>query len=566
MSSGQTSIVVNLNERAVSSDVNRLQALQTRGVMEALRWLLDVFQGADEEGAASSTEYATSSTPSQGEILGGLCVVPQVGALGLGVTDGLALIVDPDASPSADDSAYKHVADAGGLPICYSTAGSVALQMTPNSSSDIRIDVIECARVQDPNPEEDSRDVFNPTTSLFTATTLTKTTGSVFQYRVRLGANGAGFPGAASGWLPLCVASVPPGTTTNDTITFWDVRPLVNDRARGPANVATNLPHRTKLLHSGVPSGSSYLLNGLVELTSQSAFGTSPSGRRLGGTLRRGSPGSDALYALPCVDLGDAANQEAGYTNPGSGLGYFYLLRMFGLPRWARYTDASSGSRVPRGPRGIPLLSLIGPNPVYGSPSSALTPPAVFGFNGATTLDAVCFGATQLFTEFALLTAGETTSDGWTSLGVSTPVVGTWDSGTSTGTVTVTENAQFPAGATRVRMRLQVSLSVVTGGPQENLMFGFPSGLQLQIQDSPVQSSMVQIDQPPHIINTSQSSTVSAFLIWDFDVPLPTTYPVFSGTPLAYELTFNLTTIGSSLPSQATFSSVQASVLGFKYE
>ncbi len=53
---------------------------------------------------------------------------------------------------------------------------------------------------------------------------------------------GAGYPAAVAGWLPLCVASIPNAAPNNDTVTFWDVRPMLQDRARGVSDARNTIP------------------------------------------------------------------------------------------------------------------------------------------------------------------------------------------------------------------------------------------------------------------------------------------------------------------------------------
>src|SRR5579859_1434896 len=107
--------------------------------------------------------------------------------------------------------------------------------------------------------------------------------------------------------------------------------------------------------------------------------------------MLRGSPGTDfAGY----VDLDESANQELGYAFP-AGLSFLYLLTPFNLPRWARYTDASAGTRTPRSPRGIPLVSTVAPQHWTGKPNATITFPAIFGFAAGSTNSGVCIAAVK---------------------------------------------------------------------------------------------------------------------------------------------------------------------------
>ena len=506
--SGQKGMLINTSERAVSTDINRLQAMASASQMELLRWLLDVGRGADDVVAGGfQTEVVTTATPLLGEVIGGLMVVPANGTLQLGVTDGLALVINPDASPSADDSPYKYCPS----PTVLATSGTLVL--SANSSGFPRIDVIECQRIDDPNPEEDSRDIFNPTTSLFTATTVTKTVASTLQFRVRTGTPNAGFPGVVSGWLPLCVVLVPTATTVVDTCTFWDVRPLVGDRIFNGNPTPVDMPRRPRLTYSIDTTSSQHRMFGLVEVEGGST--------RLGGRMERGSPGTDN-YGY--VDFSDVANQEASMSLPsGITLVYYYLLTPFGLPRWARYTDYNPSFpaflRFPRSPRGIPLLSTVKPSHVYGIASSPIVFPAAFGFNGASSQAAVCFGAT---TQNAGVLQPQVTSSGWTRLTEVAPdnsgVAGSGSTSATTGNFALFENTHYPAGAARLRCRLILALAISTGTPGTQaigpiLKFGIFT------------SNQTVVDLDTRELRIDASVTGLVVHEWDFDVELPNGYP-----------------------------------------
>lgn len=358
---------INTQERAISGDHNRAWALETKGISELLRRLLLV--RTDETNPAFIAEPTTLTAPLSAEILRGLLVRPAVGSLNLLVDPGIVAMIDPTGI-GPDDSVCVAV-NSVGVPL----PGS--LSMTANASGSARIDVIECRLNPVPLTASDNRDIFDATSGLFTASTVTKEIEPQLQFRVRAGTPGGGFPGADNGWLPLCVAHVPNGATSNDAITFWDVRPLVEDRAQGMIAVDS----RTELLQLDARwnrvSSTSWVVNGIVRARFR--------GRNVGGVFRRGSPGTDA----DTVDFGDAANRTPGITEVGGSNQqvFAYLAFPFGLPRWSRYKDASTGSRVPREPKGILILSSIAPD-VDGHPSTAVPLDAV-GFAGASTTDAV---------------------------------------------------------------------------------------------------------------------------------------------------------------------------------
>jgi hypothetical protein len=353
MPSGLKQLLINLQERALSGDINRLQSLSSQGWAEAFRYLLNAGGNDDLDAGALVTENAGLGTPMSAEVIGGLLVRPAVGSLGLTIDKGVLLGVSPDADPDA--SQYKFVADPG-IPLVGT------LNMTPGGSG-LRVDIIECSISTTSIVETAVRDIYNTTTRVFNPTTVTKVQSGKLIYRVRQGTPGGPFPGPAIGWLPLCVASVPASATNNDAMTFWDVRPLLNDRAFGVANMTTD---RSILNDTMINASQLNKVQGKVDAIIN--------GRRVGGIMRRGSPGVDGDF----IDFTDPANQEVNFRFL-DGIPYLiYLSTPFGLPRWARYTDASSGARRPRSTRGIYLISIGNCRP-NGQPGFGLSAPTGMG-------------------------------------------------------------------------------------------------------------------------------------------------------------------------------------------
>jgi hypothetical protein len=403
--------------------------------------------------------------------------------------------------------------------------------MTGNGTAYIRIDVIECQPITDPNPETDNRDVFNPVTGLFTPTNLPKSQDQLMQYRVRAGTPAGGFPGVVSGWLPLAVASVPPGTTTNDTITFWDVRPLVTDRVFDGSPMGVALPRRPKALYSGNTGGGTAVKTaGFAEAW----LGN----QRLGGNLLRGSPGVDAQY----VDFADSANQENAFApaSTNAQLVYYYLVLPFGLPRWSRYTDASSGVRMPRSPRGIPMASLVPPTHVTGVASLPIQFPAVFGFGFGQTSNqqAVLFGAS---TANNTASYPQVTADGHTDL--NTPITlpinfaGSLSGGGLVGIFTMPENVQFPAGCSKITVKLGIKLTVAA-----TVTYIAPMNLTIQaaIQGQETDNFSTAVFTGVPLCVTNGETTSSFFIVdWIGEVRLPNAYP--ATVPQTYSLSYAIT-------------------------
>ena len=607
MSSGSRELQFNPLERMVSTDLVRAQDFAACAVSEMLRALLDTNYGTDDvlAGGAYLPNFVQAQ-PLVGEILGGLVFVPNVGSVGSLVTTGVACVYDPDTDASTDDSQYKQIQD----------LGTNLLVLTANTSGNARIDVVECARVQPDNVfETDSRDVFNTVTGLFMAVTVNKVTAGQFQYRIRLGTPGSGFPGTAQGWLPLAVALVPNGATVWDPCTVWDVRPLIDDRIFGVQNVSQDLPRRTKLLYSSsLGAGTQHIVSGVAEANAIT--------RRVGGRIQRGTPGTD--LGQPFVDFSDGANQEAGLslvgTNPA--LIFYYLCTPFGLPRWSRYTDAAAGIRVPRSPRGIPVISKVPPSHVYGISTAAIDLPDSLEFDGQTSLG-VCFGATT-FNGGQLNI--QTTSDGWTSLsapvlavtslmanttiavgsdgamlpqatihvastagflpagfllvdgsivtytgltsttftgcagGNATLATSDWI-GTLAGTLQLQENIHYPAGATRLRLAFGFTLGI--GENQAaNVTILAPQLAIAEVGNDLRQFSLAPLSTKEINVYNPVPNIEAVPVTWIVELEVPNHYPL-PQTGDVWDVNFLL--IGS-YPDGVIIGSPRVQVLGWKYE
>lgn len=359
MASGNKVIIHNSRERIVSPDLNRAQGFSALQVAEIFRGLMGDSNGIDDlDGGGNESAPTTIASPVRAEILTGLRCTPQMGNTVVTVTPGVAFFLAPDNI--AEDSRYKYVNDPG---VTLST-----LVIAPNPAGTIRIDVIECSWSAIIS-ETDNRDILDLATGAFAPALVDKVRRGVLTYRVRQGTAGAGFPGTASGWLPLCVASVPPASVNNDTVTFWDVRPLVNDRAFGFSRTTNFKPI---VRRSQINAVTLALVGGHVDAVLD--------GRRVGGALRSGTP-SAALGVDPAIDFTAAANQASGFALAAKQPYYLYLATPFGLPRWARYTTTSP--RVPQAPKGIPIVSNTYAD-LEGRPLTPINMPVATGLGSAT--------------------------------------------------------------------------------------------------------------------------------------------------------------------------------------
>jgi hypothetical protein len=379
MASGFKEVVFNTLEEVISPDLNRSQKFKGADIAEMMRYMVDVSGGTDDlDSGGVTTEYASLESPMRVEIMNGFLVKPALADVRLAIDPGVLFALSPDGAP--DDSNYKYIHDIGiGL--------NSSLTIAANASGLPRVDIIG-ATITFTTPEVDNRNIFNPTSGLFAPTSIPKASQGTLTYSVLQGTPGSGLPTPAAGFLPLCVAYIPNGSTNNDACSFWDVRPLINDRAFGNANLDTFTSRLTRSDYfvDVINSTGHAWLSGLAEGVLR--------GRRVGGVLQAGGPlavqtapgGLGQTYGL---DLTDNHNAENGFTTVTSGIAFLYFAFPGGLPRWARYTTAASGVRKPAGPRGIVTMSNKAPsNPITCTPSSAIS---VQQFNAAT-LNALCFG------------------------------------------------------------------------------------------------------------------------------------------------------------------------------
>jgi hypothetical protein len=515
MASGFKELLFNLDERLMSPDHNRAQKFKGNDIAEMMRLMMNVSTATDDVDAGGvTTEYSVVESPLRAEIVNGFLVRPAVGSLSLAVDDGVMFALAPDSA--ADDSNYKYVRDPG--------VAAGGLLMTANASGSTRVDVIECQ----PTPinlESATRDVYNPATGLFAPTLLTKAVGDNMTYRVRMGTAGSGWPGTASGWHPLCVAVVPTSTTVNDTITFWDVRRLINDRAFADHNMSQTMPvvRKAQAYVDAISSAGQAHLAGFIEAEHK--------GRRIGGNMLRGSPGTDLAY----VDLKDAANQEQSFATPANGFAWIYIAFLFGLPRWARYTDFGSGARLPRSPRGIPILSTTGPKHLVGDVnSSGIVIPTAWGFGaGQLTTAAFCVGGLPFLSSVA---KDMVIGDGNESLStnvLSVNATGGFTLGTQT--FAFTENTHFPANAKTIFVEISLTVamttaSITTCAPTVDINDGSNNG--------PAARKQIQ----SFTMSNPTGSGQNVQLVIVVELPVPTKWP--STTPGSFNVIHTLNNSG----------------------
>lgn len=517
MPSGAKELVVNTLERAVSTDINRMQRFADAAIAERLRAAANTFGGSDD---VALFDTPNTTLGSGGEVYGpGLMVRPVATTLNLTVDAGVAMIVSPDGD--SDSSVYKLAVDPGVL---------TGLSIGTNSSGLIRIDVIECQWTINANAETDNRDIFNPATGGFAATSVSKATQGFLTYRVRAGTAGSGFPGLVAGWMPLAVASVPSGAANVGACTFWDVRPLVSDRLFPPHNLQRLAPRTLKngIYIDTLTSGGKALFSGLVE-TSATDLTLGSAGwslNRLGG-----------LFAGP--DLNAAANQSGSLSN---GPCYVYILEPFGLPRWALYSGNTPTTK------GIVVVSSTAPvSAAVPSPSAPLALPTATGLGGSTSR-AVCVACSLA----ASSTVASLQSNGKTQWPNASPTTGVF--GTKTFTLSgAIYQAQFvpgtdyPANASAINIRIGMEYTIVANSA------GF-LGYDILTSDPTFATVIAHVGRIAKTVYNAQGTTQSYEDAVTVKVPVPQnalTFGILLNTNASSGLTFpgNLALTGSIVES-----------------
>lgn len=444
--SGTKTIYIETRERAVSNDFNRLQAFINAHMAEVLRHLFDVRTSEDYSGGTEGLGSSVTN-PLRGVILSGLRCRPEVGTTNLFVEPGVALLVDPDASPSADDSPLKWIVSEG-----EQQAGALTL---PAAAGTARVDMVECRRRPETELEASNRDIYDTATRTFTPQLITKVAGFPLEFRVRTGTAGGGFAGLGTetGWLPLMVFVTPPGATTWDDVEFcWDVRPLASDHTEGPFAVERSYPQRDGRRQYGLlqrTDADDYQLNGF--------FDTSYQGRRIGGQI-----GAEDVFPAGYADMADY--REPGWGPSANSMTYIYCATPFGLPRWAQYTQAPA-LRVPGPFRGI-IVQSTQPCEFDGTPLNDVALPLVTSLGGDSSEMRLI--ACQPYSSQLI---GVTVEDGWFTFGGSLTAFGFEITPSAGNTALSTDfelldDQHIPRIATAARVRVRKQLSALATEPE----------------------------------------------------------------------------------------------------
>lgn len=344
MSNGGKRVVLNTRERVISNDFNRVQDMvgQARAVLMA-RLYNDVYKTSIS--GYTDQEILGGQTPMIADVYGGLFVRVDDPS-SLFVDPGVIGVVDPDPSPGLDDNPYKLVDDPG-----QSIAG--VLTFLANGSPSARIDVL-LADVQEQVEETDNRDVFDPATGLFTPQMVNKVVRKRLVYTMLRGTAGSGLPSLPN-QVPLLVALVPSGAADFSDCTFWDVRPMVNERT--PNHGYQRDTRRLYDFNFYVDSNGEHHGEAWTEWN----------GYVVGGPLKQSCP-STLDEDFDSSDINNSTTNLA-YGGPASspvrsdpGAAPIFLLFPGGLPGWRRYSNGNAPGLTNRAPYGTRGLLVAGRN------------------------------------------------------------------------------------------------------------------------------------------------------------------------------------------------------------
>ena len=467
MSSGRKAVQQNTLERVVSSDWNRMQRFAAGFDNEMLRRAM--LAPVDDTGYVGTTftapgpisaafDVLAPAAPDYAGVLNGLMVVVPAAATYVLVTSGAMTVVDPEGQPgSSDPSALNPDDGPGPARAVYSDGVSLAgsLVWAPNPGPGTRVDVVECQRNQ-VVAETDNRDIFDPSTGLFTPQAVTKVTVGGLTYRIRQGVAGGGIPAPALGWVPLAIIAAPAGAVDLDACHVWDVRPLLSDLARPFAQVRSVIPvlDRWRMVCEDKSAIGQLRLSG----ESQGNY----LGWRIGGLF----------WELDVSDYVDLANapfyQAAGFVPVASLPYYVYSLWPGGYVRWVRYHPnpvAGVGGRVPGSFRGIITLSQV--PPVNGQPLAPVACPPAWGLN-TSTLFGQMMAAGQVDTTTVprgFIADGDLVHFPVENLPTVAPFsIVNIGAGIDDANYVLTPGVHFPSGSKRVRVLALFALNGFAGG------------------------------------------------------------------------------------------------------
>lgn len=203
--SGTDSIVINVRERPLSSDINNLQSLTARTLMNLMRSL-----GGAKFFGVPGVELPINSYPAG--------LVPSIAPSGVDIQIGPGILLQDSLTlspvPTTLDSQFRFGSN---------SASSVVLMPSPVVETFYLIE----AQVAPVVVDTASRDILDPGTGNFVPTLVTKEIDYQVQFQLLTG--GADAPAPSGGdWVPLCIVRRPAGGGPIVATDIIDVRTITD--------------------------------------------------------------------------------------------------------------------------------------------------------------------------------------------------------------------------------------------------------------------------------------------------------------------------------------------------
>ena len=343
-------VFFNTRERALSSDVNDLESLEGRNLMESLRW---VFATQVDSGAGMA-----SSTP-RSVVGGGLQVSPA--GSDVGVSPGVIFQQSATLSPlpGALDSSYR-----------FGRLGSSVVVPMPSPGSNTYY-LLEAQIVQVLTSSQ-SRDIFNPITQTFVPTVVPKQ--YEFQVQFQLVTGGSSYPAATGGdWVVLAGIFRPAGGGPVSTSDIVDLSPRWSDALAAQQKIPGPFSYNTPTFLAPPNLRTVFVPGAAASNNVILAADVQHRGKQY--TIRTQTGGIDPTVAS-ILEPGVVLAADTWY--------YLYLYSFRNqLPRGA-YAGASCNG----------VLVLRSTPPIEGGAANSSLPSALPApFNADTGLEGVCIGA-----------------------------------------------------------------------------------------------------------------------------------------------------------------------------
>ena len=420
MSSGQKEMVIASRERAIAEDVTRGDAFRAAAMSRMFRRTLGRVSTAPMmDGAGAPFDYISGTAPQfpfGADVLGGLFVVP--GTTAVTITPGTAGFWIHDWGGSSDDDDFVIVDSAG-------VSSVLTLPFAANGGAGSRWDLV-FAYVDDAEVlEQSSRDIYNPTSGLFSPALQTKVQQGRLKFGYLTGTPGNPIPanpavGAYGTKAVKCVAlaliCVPTFATSFAQCDFYDVRPLVSARVPPGDFVKYNSAQYRRFIWYDRQLFPDVYDNAGTFYPSLTGYAVGLAGDSIiGGRLRKNTPaqslgdfgvvsarttfggtvgGDSAFISTDDGDLEDTTASQNGLANELSALAFGFPQ---GYERFVRYAQSSAGTaltphsttqqptdRFPTGPNGVIAIVGSGGGTVTVGPTGIMLvaggPP---GFNGS---------------------------------------------------------------------------------------------------------------------------------------------------------------------------------------